>query len=199
MEQQRQPSTARSNDIGRSARLQAVTCDSRVTDAIATSAFLMQNPAALVRASRLRVMLVDDCPVQQLLTCALLARWNILPQIACDGLEAVLLSGEQDFDIILMDVEMPVMDGMTATARIRQGERRARRERPVPVVAYTTGNLAADEARWRTCGMNGVLNKPCDALEMSECLERWCPSGFAASKHQRLVAARQHLHGTEHA
>ncbi len=199
MEQQRQPSTALSNDIGRSVRLQAVTSDSRVTDAIAIMASLTQDRAALVRASRLRVLLVDDCPVQQLLTCALLARWNILPQIACDGLEAVLLSGEQDFDIILMDVEMPVMDGLTATARIRQSERRARRERPVPVVAYTTGNLAADEGRWRTCGMNGVLNKPCDALEMSECLERWCPSGFAASKHQRLVAARQHLHGTEHA
>jgi len=199
MEQQHQPSTALSNDIGRSARFQAVTSDSRVTDALATMAFLMQDPAALVRASRLRVLLVDDCPVQQLLTCALLARWNILPQIACDGLEAVLLAGEQDFDIILMDVEMPVMDGLTATTRIRQSERRARRERPVPVVAYTTGNLAADEGRWRTCGMNGVLNKPCDALEMSECLERWCPSAFAASRHQRLVESRQQLHGTEHA
>ena len=199
MEQQRQPSTALSNDIGRSVRLQAVTRDSRVTDALSTMAFLMQDAAALVLASRLRVLLVDDCPVQQLLTCALLARWKIMPQIACDGLEAVLLGGEQDFDIILLDEEMPVMDGLTATARIRQGERRARRERPVPVVAYTTGNLAADEGRWRTCGMNGVLNKPCDALEMGECLERWCPSGFAASKHQRLVESRQHLHGTEHA
>ena len=198
MEQQLQPSTALTSDRGRQGRLQTGTSDSRVADALSTMAFLMQDATALVRASRLRLLLVDDCPVQQLLACALLARWKIMPQIACDGLEAVLLSGEQDFDIILMDVEMSVMDGLTATARIRQSERRARRERPVPVVAYTTGNLAADEGRWRTCGMNGVLNKPCDALEMSECLERWCPSGFAASKLQRLVAARQHLHGTEH-
>ena len=161
----------------------------------------MQDAAALVRASCLRVLLVDDCPVQlqQLLTCALLARWKIMPQIACDGLEAVLLAGEQDFDIILMDVEMPVMDGLTATGRIRQSERRARRERPVPVVAYTTGNLAVDEGRWRKSGMNGVLNKPCDALGLSECLERWCPSEFAALRHQRLVESRQQLHRTEHA
>lgn len=199
MEQQRQPSTALSIDTSRPGRLQALTSDSRVADALATMAFMMQDAAALERASRLRVLLVDDCPVQQLLTCALLARWKIVPQIACDGLEAVLLAGEQDFDIILMDVEMPVMDGLTATARIRRGERRARRERLVPVVAYTTGNLAADERRWRMCGMNGVLNKPCDALGMSECLERWCPSEFAASKHSRLVESRQLLHRTEHA
>ena len=199
MEQQRQPSTDLNNDSGGRGRLQTVTSDSRVVDALATMAFLMQDAVDLVRASRLRVLLVDDCPVQQLLTCALLARWNILPQIACDGLEAVLLSGEQDFDIILMDVEMPVMDGLTATARIRQGERRARRERPVPVVAYTTGDLAADEGRWRMYGMNGVLSKPCDALGMSECLERWCPSGFAASKQQSLVDSRQLLHRSEHA
>ena len=74
----------------------------------------------------LRVLLVDDCPMQQLLACALLSRWGVMPQIACDGFEAVLLVGEQDFDIVLMDVEMPVMDGLKATARIRQNERRTR-------------------------------------------------------------------------
>lgn len=159
----------------------------------------LQDAAASACASPLRVLLVDDCPIQQLLACALLARWKVIPQIACDGLEAVLLAGEQDFDIILMDVEMPMMDGLTATALIRLHERRARRGQRVPIVACTTGTLAQDEDRWRLCGMNGVLDKPCDVQGMTECLERWCPSGFAASKDQNWVESCPASPGNEYA
>lgn len=80
-----------------------------------------------IHPSPWRVLLVDDCPMQQLRARALLSRWGVMPQIARDGLKAVLRVGEQDFDIVLMEVEMPAMDGLKATARIRQNERRARR------------------------------------------------------------------------
>lgn len=110
-----------------------------------------------------------------------------MPQIARDGFEAVLLAGEQDFDIILMDVDMPVMNGLEATARLRQNERRARRARAVPVVAYTAGARALDEGSWRRCGMSAVLNKPADAFEMGECLARWCASRFAAEQQRSSV------------
>ena len=153
-------------------------------DAFAALASSMQVAGALVRTSPLRVLLVDDCPLQQLLACVLLSRWKIVPQIACDGLEAVLLVGEQDFDIVLMDVEMPVMDGCAATVRIRRNERRDRRAQAVPVVVYTADDLASDERRWRLCGMNAVLRKPCEVQEMSACLERWCGAKFSPSDHQ---------------
>ena len=150
-------------------------------------------------ASSLRVLLVDDCPFQQLLACALLSRWMIVPQIACDGLEAVLLVGEQDFDIVLMDVEMPVMDGLLATARIRTNERRDRRARAVPVVAYTAGDLASDERKWQRCGMNAALRKPAEAPEMRACLERWCGSKFSSSEHRDSEEPFQALQESVHA
>lgn len=167
-------------------------------DAFAGPAPSLQDTGGLACPPPLRVLLVDDCPLQQLLACALLSRWKIVPQIASDGLEAVLLVGEQDFDIVLMDVEMPVVDGLLATARIRSNERRARQGRAVPVVAYTAQALASDERTWRRSGMNAVLHKPAEAPEMGACLERWCGSKFSSSGHPRpawpLHALQESVH-----
>lgn len=127
------------------------------------------------RSALPRVLLVDGSPVQQLLVCTLLSRWGIMPALAHDGIEAVLLAGEQDFDLILMAVDMPVMDGPTATLLIRRHEHERRGARRVPVVACCAGHPASDEGRWRLSGMDAVLAKSCDALEMCECLEHWCP------------------------
>lgn len=128
-----------------------------------------------------RVLLVDDCPVQLLLGCVLLARWQIVPEMAKDGVEAVLLAGEQEFDLLLMDVAMPVMDGLTATRRIRQMERQAKREKRVPVVAYTESEVAFDEGAWRASGMDAMLRKPSAEMDMGLCLKRWCPDNFLRS------------------
>jgi CheY-like chemotaxis protein len=189
-----QPSVA-SQDLAFTAgrpRIQAV-------DVFKSPAPPVEPVGGLVRASSLRVLLVDDCPFQQLLACALLSRWMIVPQIACDGLEAVLLAGEQDFDIVLMDVEMPVMDGLLATARIRKTERRDHRTHAVPVVAYTAVDLASHERSWQRCGMNAVLHKPAEAPEMSACLERWCGSKFSSSGHQGSARPPQPLEESVHA
>lgn len=123
----------------------------------------------------LRVLLVDDCPFQQMLSCVMLSRWGIVPEIARDGLEAVRLAGERDFDLIPMDIEMPVMDGLKATAAIRRQERTARRRRKVPVVAYSASDLTGHEGEWQGSGINAILQKPCDALAMQDCLRQWCP------------------------
>ena len=165
--------------------------EAKVSDALVTLALSLQASEALSRASALRVLLVDDCPFQQLLTCALLSRWRVMPQIACDGYGAVLLAEEQEFDIVLMDVEMPLMDGLDATARIRQNERRATRAHPVPVVAYTAGDLALHEEKWRHCGMNAVLSKPADHAQMGECLAHWCGSKFASTEALRPSALQR--------
>ena len=129
-----------------------------------------------------RVLLVDDCPVQLLLGCVLLARWQIVPKLAHDGPEAVLLAREQDFDLLLMDVEMPVLDGLTATRRIRQNEKQAKRARRVPVIAYTANDGGLDEPTWRESGVDAVLGKPSPELMMEQCLKRWCPDKFEVSR-----------------
>ena len=151
-------------------------------DALATLAHSLQDTHSFLRPAPLHVLVADDCPFQQLLACALLSRWGIMPLLASDGVEALLLAGEHAFDMILMDLDMPVMDGMTATARLRAQEAANRVPSPVPVVAYTTAS-SADDRQWRQCGMNALLAKPSDALAMGECLERWCPCKFTTSQH----------------
>ena len=124
-------------------------------------------------ASSLRVLLVDDCPIQQLLSSALLSKWGIRPEFASDGLEAVLLAGEQRFDLILMDIQMGVLDGVAATTRIRLNERR-NGTGEVPIVAYTAEPIPDCQRAWADAGITASLAKPCQPAEMGECLMRWC-------------------------
>lgn len=124
-------------------------------------------------AATLRILLVDDCRLQQLLGSALLSHWGIQPQLASDGLEAVLMAGEQRFDLILMDIQMGVLDGVAASKRIRQNERRHGGDE-VPIVAYTAEPLGASERAWADAGISAALGKPCQPAEMGECLKQWC-------------------------
>ena len=120
-----------------------------------------------------RVLVVDDEPVQQLITRARLAEFGITPIQAVDGAEAVALACELPFDFILMDLQMPVLDGLTATKQIRQFEQEHKRPR-VPVVAYSTSDCS--EAYVRDFGVDGVLEKPCSSVALRESLLRWCPA-----------------------
>lgn len=131
------------------------------------------SPPVVRDAATLRVLLVDDCPFQRILSSVLLSRWGILPCLASDGLEAVLLAGESHVDLILMDIDMPVLDGMTAAARIRQNARR-RGAGPAPIVAYTAARMEGNESAWTRAGINASLAKPCRAGDMGKCLAAWC-------------------------
>ena len=88
-----------------------------------------------------------------------------------DGVQAVALARVHDFDLILMDLQMPVLDGLAATMQIRAREKARSRPR-APVLAYTSVALGDDLLR--ACGIDGVLAKPCRASEVRECLRRWC-------------------------
>jgi CheY-like chemotaxis protein len=122
---------------------------------------------------RPRILVVDDSPVNQLLVAALLWRWGITPLVAADGAEAVALACGQDFDLILMDLQMPVLDGLTATRQLRRFELEHARPR-APVVAYTSTLLGANEPLLRACGIDASLEKPCNSQLLEKCLTRWC-------------------------
>jgi CheY-like chemotaxis protein len=132
-------------------------------------------------ATTLRVLVVDDCPFQRLFTSLLLSRWGIRAEVASDGVEAVLMAGESKFDLILMDIQMEGLDGVAATARIRQNERR-RRLPEVPIVAYTAESVVAKTRAWPAAGITASLAKPCDSAAMGRCLEQWC--GFRTETFQ---------------
>ena len=90
--------------------------------------------------------------------------------VAQNGAEAVRLSATKRFDLILMDVQMPVMDGAAATAQIRAAERAGQR---VPIVAVTAHAMAGDKEKYLALGMDDYVTKPIDRQELFATVERW--------------------------
>jgi CheY-like chemotaxis protein len=119
------------------------------------------------------ILVVDDNPVNRTLASEFLSCWGMKPLLAPGGAEAVALACELRLDLILMDLRMPEPDGFAATAQIRRFEREHGRKR-VPVVAYTSASVSADQPRLRDSGIDAVLRKPADAQTFRACVTRWC-------------------------
>jgi two-component system sensor histidine kinase/response regulator len=120
-----------------------------------------------------RVLVVDDNPVHLMGISTLMASRGLVPLLAADGAEAVALTSELPFDLILMDLQMPILDGLRATAEIRRCE--IQQARPaVPVVAYSSTSPSA--ALLATHGFTAALAKPCSDRALEDCLVRWCPA-----------------------
>jgi PAS domain S-box-containing protein len=119
----------------------------------------------------LHFLAADDVPQNlELLTLLLTKRGHTL-QTACDGEKAVRMSAEQRYDVILMDVQMPMMDGLAATRAIREREQ-ANGAQPVPIVAMTASVLAAHREASSAAGMNGFASKPVDWFALSHEIAR---------------------------
>ncbi|AKJ30314.1 ATP-binding protein [Caldimonas brevitalea] len=119
-----------------------------------------------------RVLLVEDNPVNQVMTQAMLERLGLQVVIAGDGQEALRRYAEQSFDVVLMDVQMPGMDGLEATQRLRQAEAQRKAVR-TPIVAVS-GNPEPDiRERGRAAGMDDFLGKPFTLEQLEHVLLRW--------------------------
>ncbi len=138
-------------------------------------------PAGLARTDpgRLQVLVAEDDPALQLLTCETLAALDITPRLASDGEQAVALAIAHEFDLILMDLQMPVLDGLAATMKIRRHEQERGRTR-VPVVAYTSCAFGSNEPFLLGFGIDAVLEKPCTRQALHECLLSWVAPRRAA-------------------
>jgi CheY-like chemotaxis protein/HPt (histidine-containing phosphotransfer) domain-containing protein len=123
------------------------------------------------------VLLVEDNPVNQGVAKAMLERLGLRWTLAHHGAEAVERVNTGDFDLVLMDCQMPVMDGYQATAAIRQlpGGRGA----ALPIMAVTANALRGDEQVCLQTGMNAFLAKPYTFAELHAALAAWLPAGEA--------------------
>jgi CheY-like chemotaxis protein len=119
---------------------------------------------------RLKILLAEDNAVNQALGSALLRRRGHDVVIAESGRIALEFLYEQDFDLVLMDVEMPEMNGIQATAAIREREQQLGLAR-IPIVAMTAHALAGDRERCLQAGMDGYLTKPIQAKQLYETVE----------------------------
>ena len=143
------------------------------------AASLLPAGVADLEPSRLQVLVAEDDPALQLLTCEALAALDITSRLAADGEQAVALANAHEFDLILMDLQMPVLDGLAATMKIRRHEQERGRAR-VPVVAYTACAFGGNEPFLLGFGIDAVLEKPCTRQALHDCLLSWVAPRRAA-------------------
>ncbi|MDP3736543.1 MAG: response regulator [Hyphomonadaceae bacterium] len=110
-----------------------------------------------LKQSNLRVLVVDDHPINRQVVSLFLRPFNIRVVEAVNGVEALAALEKEAFDVVLLDMHMPVMDGPTTIQHIRASERPWK---DVPVVALTADAMSGDRERYLGMGMNGYLSKP---------------------------------------
>lgn len=116
------------------------------------------------------ILLVDDNEVNQMVGAAMIEQLGLSYDTAANGIEALRCSAQRSYALILMDMEMPVMDGLTATRRMR--EREAASGSRVPIVAMTANALQGDRERCFEAGMDGYVAKPINQTALLREIER---------------------------
>jgi PAS domain S-box-containing protein len=129
-----------------------------------------QHPSEGARP--LHVLVAEDNPVNQTLIVRLLQKLGHTSFLAANGEEAVRAYEAQMFDVVLMDVQMPVMDGLAATAAIREREARDPGRRRVPIMAVTAFALRGDREKCLAAGMDDYLTKPIKPDDLAAALNR---------------------------
>jgi PAS domain S-box-containing protein len=118
-----------------------------------------------------RVLLVEDNPTNQLIANDMLTRMGLVVDLADNGLEAVDKSTSTTYDAILMDIQMPELDGIKATRRIRE----IKMNEPIPIIALTAAAMEDDKKACMKAGMNDFVTKPIDIDLLASALLRWIP------------------------
>jgi len=119
----------------------------------------------------LNVLVVEDMPINRMLMTKILDKFGCSVDTACDGVEAVLMARESDYDLILMDCQMPEMDGYTATRKIREAE--AGTGRHTTIIALTADAMTSDRERCLVAGMDDHLGKPFKQEQIVDIMTKW--------------------------
>lgn len=122
-----------------------------------------------------RILLAEDNLVNQEVASVMLQRLGVSMKIANNGQEAHELAQFENFDLVLMDCQMPVMDGFEATARIRERERELGLP-SLPIIALTANAISGDREYCLSHGMDDYLSKPFSQQQLHELLARWLPT-----------------------
>ena len=133
------------------------------------------TPSGTPTAGSLKVLLAEDHPVNQMLVTSLLRKWGHEVTVAVNGQVALELFGSQPFDLVLMDMMMPVMGGVEATTRMRQLEREGSLRR-TPIIAMTANAMEQDRQLCLAAGMDDHMSKPINPALLKERLQAFHPA-----------------------
>ncbi len=141
-----------------------------------------------------KILLVEDNEMNRLVANAVLEETGVIITEAENGLDAVALVKTQQFDLILMDVQMPVMDGLEATAKIRSDVNKT-----IPIIALTANAIKGESDRCRAAGMNDFLSKPFEENDLIQMLCRWLekdskPAGGNDATNEKHIASSMQLY-----
>jgi len=125
--------------------------------------------AAAARLRGARILLAEDNEINQEVVTELLSQSGISVEVVTDGLQALERLDRQHFDGVLMDCQMPIMDGYTTARKIRQ----LPRFRDLPILAMTANALVKDREKTRAAGMNDHIAKPVDVNELMSVMAKW--------------------------
>jgi CheY-like chemotaxis protein len=133
------------------------------TFAVAEQATVAVAAAPFVPVAGLHILLAEDNAINRVVAVRLLEKHGHTVTHACNGREALDRLATQDFDLVLMDVEMPVLDGLEAARRIRREESGGRR---LPIIGLTAHAMQGDRERCLAAGMDGYVSKPIDPAKL---------------------------------
>lgn len=126
---------------------------------------------AMAEETGLHVLVVEDQKVNQMVARGMLKKLGYKVSLAENGFQAIDLVRQEEFDLILMDIQMPGMNGMETTRIIR----REFPERQMPILALTANAMKGDEEEYLASGMDACLTKPIQLNQLAEVLRAWCP------------------------
>ena len=122
--------------------------------------------------SRIRVLLAEDNPINQKVALAMLEKLGYHADAVANGLEALAALVSRPYDLVLMDIQMPEMDGLETTSHVRD-PKSAVRDHGIPIIALTAAAMKGDRERCLAAGMDDYLTKPLRPEELARMVERW--------------------------
>lgn len=120
-----------------------------------------------------KVLLVEDNPINQMVAMKMLQKVGLKAVLANNGVEALEILKQQSFDLVLMDCQMPEMDGFDATREIRKQDIKALYDKPLPVIAMTANVMSGDRERCLEVGMDDYIGKPVQRDKLESILREW--------------------------
>ena len=148
---------------------------------------VVASPASLEVPEDFRILVAEDNSISTKVIRGMLGKLNLKPDTASNGEEALSAMKAQRYDLVLMDCEMPVMDGFSATEQLRAWEIAERRPR-TPVVALTAHILSEHKERARQVGMDGHMAKPVELSQLRDLIEYWVGERHTQSQDDTVVS-----------